>query len=262
MHCLLLHGIAGSPFEMRLPAEALEAAGFAAHTPVLPGHGSTEEAYLAADFAQWRAFARAEYVRLRARAPVLLAGYSLGGILALDLAVGAARGELPPPAGILALATPLFFHKWHPFFLADRHLLFLPLQARLRPALRLPPRDAASRAVAPWQGHERICSLRHFLEIERALPAIRAGLPLIRAPLCIVQLRSDRSCHPYNALYLARHTGSALTELHLLRVNSPRGGHLPTTHLESRERVAALAAAFAREVAAGTKACNFTRQRI
>lgn len=257
MRCLLLHGIAGSPFEMRLPAQALEAAGFAAHTPALPGHGGSEEAYLAADFAQWRAFARAEYVRLSAREPVLLAGYSLGGILALDLAVGAARHELPPPAGILALATPLFLHKWHPFFMADPHFLFLPLQARLRPVLRLPPRSAASRAEAPWQGHERICSLRHFLQIERALPAIRAGLPLIRAPLCIVQLRSDKSCHPYNALYLARRSGSALTHLHLLRVNSPRGGHLPTTHQESRERVAALAAAFAREVAADPNTCNF-----
>lgn len=97
MRCLLLHGIAGSPFEMRPLAEALEAAGFAAHTPVLPGHDSTEEAYLTSDFAQWRAFARAEYARLSVDEPVLLAGYSLGGILALDLAVGAARGELPPP---------------------------------------------------------------------------------------------------------------------------------------------------------------------
>lgn len=257
MRCLLLHGIAGSPFEMRPLAEALEAAGFAAHTPVLPGHDSTEEAYLTSDFAQWRAFARAEYARLSVDEPVLLAGYSLGGILALDLAVGAARGELPPPAGILTLAAPLFFHKWRPFFMADRRFLLLPILARLHPVLRLPPRDAASRTAAPWQGHERICSLRHFLEIERALPAIRANLPLIRAPLCIVQLRSDKSCHPYNALYLARRCGSAVTHLHLLRVNNPRGGHLPTTHLESRAQVAALAAAFAREVAAGANACNF-----
>ena len=173
MQCLLLHGIGGSPFEMLPLADALAAAGFAAHAPALPGHGGTEEAYLASSFAQWRAFARTEYARLSGEGPVLLAGYSLGGILALDVAQAAARGELPPPAGLLALATPLFFHKYFPFFAVSWRFFLLPLQARLRPVLRVPPRDPASRAVAPWQGHEEICCLRHFAEVERALPAIR-----------------------------------------------------------------------------------------
>ena len=228
MRCLLLHGIGGSPFETAPLAEALAAAGFEAHAPALPGHGGTEEAYLASSFALWR-----------------------------DVAQAAARGELPPPAGLLALATPLFFHKYFPFFAVDWRFFALPLWARLQPVLRVPERDPASRAVAPWQGHEQICCLRHFAEVERALPAIRRGLPLIRAPLCIVQLRNDTSCRPYNAFYLARHCGSLSTHLHLLRVRSPHGGHLPMTHRESRQRVAELAVAFAREVAGATKACTF-----
>lgn len=262
MRCLLLHGIGGSPFETAPLAEALAAAGFEAHAPALPGHGGTEEAYLASSFALWRDFAHAEYARLSKSGPVLLAGYSLGGILALDVAQAAARGELPPPAGLLALATPLFFHKYFPFFAVDWRFFALPLWARLQPVLRVPERDPASRAVAPWQGHEQICCLRHFAEVERALPAIRRGLPLIRAPLCIVQLRNDTSCRPYNAFYLARHCGSLSTHLHLLRVRSPHGGHLPMTHRESRQRVAELAVAFAREVAGATKACTFAPQRL
>ncbi|MGE9986322.1 alpha/beta hydrolase [Desulfovibrio sp. SGI.169] len=258
MQCLLLHGLGGSPFEMRPLAEALTAAGFAAHAPALPGHGGTEEAYLASSFARWRDFARAEYARLRETGPVLLAGYSLGGILALDAAQAAARGELPPPAGLLTLATPLFFHKYFPFFTAGWRFFLLPLHAWLRPALRVPSRDPASRAAAPWQGHENICCLRHFAEVERALPAIRRDLPLIRVPLCIVQLRSDTSCRPYNAFYLARRCSAPVTHLHLLRVRSPHGGHLPTTHAESREKVAALAVSFAQEVHEATKACKFT----
>ncbi len=262
MQCLLLHGIGGSPFEMLPLADALAAAGFAAHAPALPGHGGTEEAYLASSFAQWRAFARTEYARLSGEGPVLLAGYSLGGILALDVAQAAARGELPPPAGLLALATPLFFHKYFPFFAVSWRFFLLPLQARLRPVLRVPPRDPASRAVAPWQGYEEICCLRHFAEVERALPAIRRDLPLIRAPLCIVQLHSDMSCRPYNAFYLARRCAAPVTHLHLLRVRSPHGGHLPTTHRESREKVAALAVSFAQEAAEATKTCKFTPQGL
>ena len=126
----------------------------------------------------------------------------------------------------------------------------------------MPPRDPASRAVAPWQGYEEICCLRHFAEVERALPAIRRDLPLIRAPLCIVQLHSDMSCRPYNAFYLARRCAAPVTHLHLLRVRSPHGGHLPTTHRESREKVAALAVSFAQEAAEATKTCKFTPQGL
>lgn len=54
--------------------------------------------------------------------------------------------------GILTLAAPLFFHKWRPFFMADRRFLLLPILARLHPVLRLPPRDAASRHRRPLAG--------------------------------------------------------------------------------------------------------------
>ncbi len=55
--------------------------------------------------------------------------------------------------------------------------------------------------------------------------------------------------------------GATDARLHLLRVTSPNGGHLPTTHMESLERVGVIAAAFASEVAAG-KACKIAPQRI
>src|SRR2546428_10389277 len=41
--CLLLHGLTGSPAEMRPVGEALAAAGFRALGPLLPGHGTTPE---------------------------------------------------------------------------------------------------------------------------------------------------------------------------------------------------------------------------
>src|SRR5258707_12553453 len=41
--CLLLHGLTGSPAEVRPVGEALAAAGFRAVGPLLPGHGTPPE---------------------------------------------------------------------------------------------------------------------------------------------------------------------------------------------------------------------------
>lgn len=261
MRCLILHGLAGSPFEVRPVADALEAAGHVAVCPVLPGHAASEAEYLASSYAEWLDCVRAAYLDLCADGPVLLIGYSLGGLLALDMAAEAAQGRLPAPAGLLLLATPLFLWRMHPFFLADWRMPLLPLWNRLQPVRRVPPRSAASRAVAPWQGHETLCSYRQLQQLMQAQKRVRAALGNICVPLCAVQLCSDGVCPPFNASYLLEHCGSTDCCLHLLRVTNPHGGHLPTTHAESRERVAAIAAAFACEVAAG-KACKIAPQRI
>lgn len=246
---LLFHGLAGTPFEVAPVAQALAASGIAVHTPLLPGHGAAPEAYLASSFSEWRSFARAEYRRLCAAGPLLLGGYSLGGILALDIAEHAAEEGLPAPAGLLLLATPLRFGAWR----RDMRLggpgswrfRLLPLTAWLRPVLSLAPRTPEARAAAPWQGHEEVASLRHFAQMEAALKGIRRRLGLVRAPLCVIQLRHDASCPPGQAAWLLTHCGAREAELHLLHTASPHGGHLPATHTESRKRVAELARAFA-----------------
>ena len=242
-------------------AEALEAAGHVAVCPVLPGHAASEEEYLTSSYSQWLDCARAAYLDQCSGGPALLAGYSLGGLLALDIAAEAAEGRLLAPAGLLLLATPLFLWRMHPFFLADWRMALLPLWCRLQPVRRVPPRSAASRAVAPWQGHETLCSYLHLQQLAQAQKRVRAALGNICAPLCAVQLYSDGVCPPFNSSFLVEHCGATDARLHLLRATSPHGGHLPTTHVETRERVAAIAVAFASEVAAG-KACKIAPQRI
>lgn len=246
MHCLLLHGLAGTPFEMQGLATALERAGHLVSLPVLPGHASSQESYLASSFDQWLAGASRVYANLATKGPVFLAGYSLGGILALQIAINSCnRGQsLPKPAGILCLATPLFLHSFYPFFAPDWHFFFLPLLERLKATSRFPARSDVARSIAPWYGHEQVCSWKHFAQIERTLPAIRRNLEKITMPLCVIQLRSDSSCHPYNALYLASRVKSHVCNIHLLTVTSRHGGHLPTTHCESRETVFRLAVDF------------------
>lgn len=82
--CLLLHGIGGTPANMRVIAEALQSRGFTVYVPLLPGHGTTVRALQASTGEQWLACARDGYDRLRAVGctRIVPIGLSLGGILA------------------------------------------------------------------------------------------------------------------------------------------------------------------------------------
>ncbi|MDM8215375.1 alpha/beta fold hydrolase [Desulfovibrio piger] len=247
--CLALHGLGGTPEELRLPLAAIRATGVETEAPLLPGHGSTEAAYLASCYADWRALALERYRALCARGPVLLLGYSLGGLLALEAARRALLGGLPEPVGLIVLSTPLSFavssREAGLFFRVLPLLARLPLPAGLFPVLRCPPRSAASREDAPWQGFETCLHLRHVLEMERAARGLRSWLPRCRMPLLFMQLRHDDRCPPSNAAqWLEKWGGSACAEV--LAARSRHGGHLVPVHVESRDRVAARAADFAR----------------
>lgn len=247
---LLFHGLAGTPFEIEPVARRLEQEGFSVHTPLLPGHGSDRAACLAMSFSDWRNFARAQYHQLSAQGPLLLGGYSLGGILALELAEHIKEQGFALPLGLLLLATPLRFGAWRKDWrLSGKgswRFRFLPLLARLWPVIAMPKRSEQSRAMAPWQGHEEFCCLRHFAQMEAALKGIRKRLSLVQSPLCIIQLRHDASAPPAQAAWLLAHCASPEAQLHILQTQSQHGGHLPATHLESRERVAEIASCFAR----------------
>jgi carboxylesterase len=84
---LCLHGLTGTPYEVRPVAEALAQAGIRAHGPALPGHGETPEALRRVDHGQWLEAARDEVARLRKdHERVCIAGVSMGGIVSLQLA--------------------------------------------------------------------------------------------------------------------------------------------------------------------------------
>lgn len=84
---LLLHGITGSPAAWRPIADHLIADGSAVRVPLLPGHGTRWPDLNRTGWDDWCTAARAELDALRAQHPVVLvAGLSMGGALALELA--------------------------------------------------------------------------------------------------------------------------------------------------------------------------------
>src|SRR4029077_21197105 len=59
--CLLLHGLTGTPYEMRDLGEALAAAGVSVSCPLLPGHGTDVRDLARTTWRDWEAAALAEF---------------------------------------------------------------------------------------------------------------------------------------------------------------------------------------------------------
>ncbi len=84
---LLIHGLGGTPIEMRFVAQGLARAGYTVLCCQLAGHCGTADQLRRSHRAEWRASAEAALDRLRARCGTVLAGgLSMGALLALDLA--------------------------------------------------------------------------------------------------------------------------------------------------------------------------------
>ena len=84
--CLLLHGLTGSPAEMRPVGEALAGAGFRAVGPVLPGHGTTPVDLYGVTRGDVIRAAESALLSLRGARRIFLCGLSMGSLLVIHLA--------------------------------------------------------------------------------------------------------------------------------------------------------------------------------
>ncbi|MGD2077286.1 MAG: alpha/beta fold hydrolase [Chloroflexota bacterium] len=99
---LLLHGFMGTPDEMRPLGQAFRQAGWTVQGLLLPGFGSQLESLFERRYQEWIEATAAALTTLQAdHHPVLLAGYSMGAAVALNVAAQ------QPPAGLL-LAAPFW----------------------------------------------------------------------------------------------------------------------------------------------------------
>lgn len=102
---LLIHGYTGTPRDMHYLSERLAATGRAVAVPRLPGAGTDMADISRTDRKLWRRRVFDSWQDLRARySKVSVAGYSMGGLLALDLAsrVNLERVTLLAPAILLS----------------------------------------------------------------------------------------------------------------------------------------------------------------
>ncbi len=84
---LLIHGLGGTPVEMRFVAQGLARAGYTVYCCQLAGHCGTPDQLRLSHREEWRASVLAALDKLKSRCSTILAGgLSMGALLALDVA--------------------------------------------------------------------------------------------------------------------------------------------------------------------------------
>ena len=106
---LLVHGLGGTPRELRYLAVALERSGHIVHCCKLPGHCGTEQELIASTWIDWSGAVASAYATLRSQCShVIAGGLSMGAILALNLAAEVEH----KPDGLLLLAPTFWYDGW------------------------------------------------------------------------------------------------------------------------------------------------------
>ncbi|QWT20493.1 alpha/beta fold hydrolase [Bacillus sp. NP157] len=214
---LLIHGLTGTPTEMRMLGKGLNRAGFTVVGVRLAGHCGSEDDLLATTWQDWYASAEAAAEELRGRVDrVFVAGLSMGAVLALRLA--AMRPEWVDGVGVFG--ATFRYDGWSiPW--TGRHLSFLlPVFKRMgigrkRSFIEQPPygiRDERLRAQvssAMFSGDSEAAGLPgnpwHALaEMVWLARDVRRRLPDVVAPCFIAHASDDDVASVANADMVAR----------------------------------------------------------
>jgi carboxylesterase len=184
---LCLHGLTGTPYEVRSLGLAIAAAGIDAVGPVLPGHNATPEALSKVSHSDWLEAATSHYQNLRERYErVFVVGLSMGGLLSLAIA------QRYPVDALVVVGVPLV--------LRQRFAWMIPLVKYFQP---LPEKqggsdiqDDAARARHPSY---TVMPLASVHELQRLQRQVRSGLSQICCPILVAHGAHDTTANPEDA---------------------------------------------------------------
>jgi carboxylesterase len=224
---LLIHGLGGTPIELKFVAKGLARRGFLVHCCQLAGHCGTEADLIATTWQDWYASVVTAFDELRAECDtVVVGGLSMGGVLALHLAA-----QRPDEVHGLVLYAPTLWYDgwsvpWYRFVLRFA-LLSAFGQAIVRrvyrytedepygikdPAIRgvvlaaMKSGDTTQAGILTTPG-DSVCQLYNLVRV------VQKELKGITAPALIVQARDDDLSSLKNAEYLQRHMGGLVGTL-------------------------------------------------
>ena len=256
--CLLIHGFSGTPTEMRGLGEALAEQGIRVYGVLVAGHNGDPEALIVSGRRTWIASVEEGLAQLASYKTVFVAGLSMGGVLALTLAIRHPERI----AGVVAMSTPTrldsniqtrlvplarYFIKW---FYPLKALNFnsptvqaqILKQAQLRDATVTTIDFTDSQVVNHIKTLVRI-PVPAIAELITLINQTRKILSKLRIPLLIIQSKQDQTVEPNCAEELYRLTISAPSKsLHWLE----QSNHVITTGVE-REEVYQLVSSFIKE---------------
>ena len=213
---LLLHGLGGTPVEMRTVALALARAGVTVSCPQLAGHSGSFEELQASNWHDWYVSAEIALDELRRRCNVVVVGgLSMGAVLALMLA---ARRKADVQGCALYAPTlrldgwgvpwyarlfGLVQQKWvaNQFDFAEREPYGIKdPRVRALVSAAIESGDSAKAGMFKVPGGS-------MLELRRLVNAVRRRAHEVTQPVLLVHPRQDDRADLANSFWLQRHLG-------------------------------------------------------
>ena len=228
---LLCHGFTSGPASVADWAQAFGAAGYTVRVPRLPGHGTDWRQLNRTGWQDWYRTVERALLELSEPGPVLVGGLSMGGALALRLAL-----EHPERVAGLVVVNPCIR-------LTDPRLRALPLLKRVRGSIAAIAGDIA-RPGAVEDAYPRT-PLRALASSLELYADVAARLEQIRTPILVAHSAVDNVVPVQNAAEVLARVSSTVRHDLLL----PNSLHVATLDLDAPllfER----SVSFAREVLA------------
>lgn len=221
---LLVHGLGGTPAELRFVAQALNRAGYTVHCPLLVGHGGSEELLNTTTWTDWYKSVEEAHDLLTQRCDVVLAGGLSAGV---NLALLLAARRASQVHGCIFFSPTFWPNGWaipwyFVFFNLVRHKWFANL-LHLRECAPYGIKDERIRRFvldslqSEGRGLEDIFGRRGgtVLEFRWLAKEAKEVLGQVKQPTLIVHAREDDQSDISNAFLLQRRLGG-LTEAMIL----------------------------------------------
>ncbi len=238
---LAFHGFTGTPQEVALVIEVARELGLGAEAPLLPGHGARVSDLAPTRFADWLAAAEAHYARLAADGPVVVAGLSMGSLLAFHLAANHPNSTL----GVIAISNAMWLKSPWPAW-----------GLKLADHLRLPDFWMPKSAPDLGDREQRVLHLTYNAQpVRAAISLLRAGEALseqlhrVKAPTLLLHGALDAVAPASNAGRVSVRLGTVDKRTVIFQ----RSHHILTRDVE-RDAVRAEITTFLRRITANNAA--------
>lgn len=220
---LALHGFGGTPLEIELVVDVARSLGLRALAPLLPGHGTSVEDLARSGWDDWLGAAEAAFDELATDGPVIVAGLSMGSLLAAHLAA-----TRPDEVRALVLLANAVWLGW-PF----PGLALDAIRKLHIPDFSMPKAGAdiadpeARRTHLTYDAQPVHAAIR----LQQAARRVRDELPDVRCPTLIVHGARDRVCPRSNARRVALRLGTPDPIVVML----PRSRHIVTRDFDKQQ---------------------------
>jgi carboxylesterase len=213
---ILIHGLTGTPTEMKFVGKGLANAGFTVYGIQMAGHCGTEEDLVRTNWPDWYASVEAAYLEIAKKHDVVFAaGLSMGAVMVMHLAAQH-PGKLK---SIGLLSTTLTYDGWSipKFRFLMPLFLHTPLGLHYRFVENFPygikDDRLRQRVVANMQAGNSVeagnlgmtgASLRQLWSL---VDVVKAEMPSITTPAIILHAAEDDVASRKNADYCEKHLG-------------------------------------------------------